>query len=297
MSKNTNKIELDKYYTPVNLAIELIEQTLDFIGRDNIDTIIEPSSGNGSFSNYLFDKYSSKYKILAYDIEPEESRIIKQDFLKLDLEYNDRCLIIGNPPFGKTGGVASQFYKKSCTISKYIAFILSTNHYNNDISLYLYDLVYSTILTNIQYSDRLINTCFNIYKRPVNNINNKYNQYKLNNIKLYNTPDRLPKKDGVEWLYNITDYDLIMGWWGNLNVFYENNSMKNTVIKIKIDIENIELKNKIIQFIKDFDWLSYKKDKTISVPFLSKNDIWKVIGQQFPELRENKEYLNNLFKF
>jgi len=65
------KLYLDKYYTPVDLAIKLVEQTLDFIGRDNINTIIEPSAGNGSFSNYLFDKYSSKYKILAYDIEPE----------------------------------------------------------------------------------------------------------------------------------------------------------------------------------------------------------------------------------
>ena len=92
------KINLDKYYTDTKLAEGLIEDTLNFIGKDKINTIIEPSAGNGSFSNYLYDNYSNSYKILAYDIEPENDTIIKQDYLKLNLLYNDKCLIIGNPP-------------------------------------------------------------------------------------------------------------------------------------------------------------------------------------------------------
>ena len=88
------KIENDKYYTPVSLAKECIDKTFKIIGEENISDIIEPSAGNGSFSNQLFF-------CTAYDIEPESNNIIKQDFLKLDLPYKKGRLIIGNPPYSK----------------------------------------------------------------------------------------------------------------------------------------------------------------------------------------------------
>ena len=56
------KIENDKYYTPVDLAKYCIGKTFEIIGKENITDIIEPSAGNGSFSNQL--------DCTAYDLYP-----------------------------------------------------------------------------------------------------------------------------------------------------------------------------------------------------------------------------------
>ena len=75
------------------MAKYCIDKTYEIIGQDNISEIIEPSAGNGSFSNQL--------NCIAYDIEPENNEIIKQDYLTLGLEYKKGRLIISNPPFGR----------------------------------------------------------------------------------------------------------------------------------------------------------------------------------------------------
>ena len=200
------KIVLDKYYTPSNIAIELIEQTLNFIGRDNIDTIIEPSAGNGAFSNYLFDTYSHKYKILAFDIQPEEDRIIEQDFLKLNLQYNDKCLIIENPPFGVCNVDILHFFNKSITLGKYIAFILPISQLNNTNSIYKYNLTYSKCLGILNYSDRNLHCCFNVYEQPQSGILNKKISNKIEGI------DIIYKRDGKQW-DNVKTCDLCMIRW------------------------------------------------------------------------------------
>lgn len=46
----SNKIDLDKYYTPLDKAKYCIEKAYQIIGENNISEAIEPSAGNGSFS-------------------------------------------------------------------------------------------------------------------------------------------------------------------------------------------------------------------------------------------------------
>jgi hypothetical protein len=46
-----NKLENDKYYTNKKLALRFILKTYKIIGKKNIKEIIEPSAGNGTFSN------------------------------------------------------------------------------------------------------------------------------------------------------------------------------------------------------------------------------------------------------
>ena len=46
------KIEKDKYFTPPELAKELIQLTYDTIG-DDWERIIEPAAGDGSFLQFL----------------------------------------------------------------------------------------------------------------------------------------------------------------------------------------------------------------------------------------------------
>ena len=102
------KIHLDKYYTPKDLAEYVVNKTKEIIGEENITEYLEPSAGAGVFLDYLDKPY------LAYDIEPEQdNRIIKQDYLELDLEYKKGRCIIGNPPYGTRNTLSVKFYKKS----------------------------------------------------------------------------------------------------------------------------------------------------------------------------------------
>lgn len=152
------KIINDKYYTPKDLAKRLIDTTIKVLvynGVNDIEDIIEPSAGNGAFS--------SQIKCTAYDIEPEFKDIIKADFLKENIEYKKNRLCIGNPPFGNSNSLSVKFYKKCCEIGDYIAFIQPISQLNNNLQMYEFDLIYSEDLGIIQYSDRKLHCCFNIY--------------------------------------------------------------------------------------------------------------------------------------
>ena len=76
------KIDNDKYYTSsdvVDLCLSELKKTLV---KDNFKPtrIIEPSAGNGAFSLKIKN-------CIAYDIQPEHSSIIQQDFLTCNLQY------------------------------------------------------------------------------------------------------------------------------------------------------------------------------------------------------------------
>ena len=143
------KIENDKYYTPIVLANELILKTYEVLISENITEIIEPSAGNGSFSNQIPD-------CIAYDLVPEQDNIIQADFLKLDMSYKKGRLFIGNPPFGEKNKLIDDFYNKCCECGDYIAFVLPISCYKNDIKLYKFDLVYSEDLGLKLYTDRIL---------------------------------------------------------------------------------------------------------------------------------------------
>lgn len=116
---------IDKFYTnktSVELCCSLIKQNLSI---NSEDLVIEPSAGNGSFIEEI-KLLSLNYKF--YDLKPESSEIIEQDYL--DLNYKDmitqysKIHIIGNPPFGRQSSLAIKFIKKSCEFCNSISFIL-----------------------------------------------------------------------------------------------------------------------------------------------------------------------------
>ena len=130
MSKNTqttglNRDTIDKYYTNQNIVTTCIQNIKQHIQLNKDDLLIEPSAGNGSFINELSSLSSN---CLFYDIEPENSSIIKQDYLLLDTKNittnYDKIHIVGNPPFGRQSSLAIKFIKKSCQFANSISFIL-----------------------------------------------------------------------------------------------------------------------------------------------------------------------------
>jgi len=124
-TKGLKRNTIDKYYTKdtvVELCLSLIKKHLNI---EKNDLCIEPSAGNGSFisgiklafTNYIF-----------YDLEPENTEIIKQDYLQgnyddLNSKFNN-IHIIGNPPFGRQSSLAIKFIKKSSEFCNSISFIL-----------------------------------------------------------------------------------------------------------------------------------------------------------------------------
>lgn len=168
--RKSHKINLDKYYTPPELAKRLIETTLKVLSEDTISDIIEPSAGNGSFSNQI--------ECTAYDIEPENPNVQKADFLQLNIPYKQGRLCISNPPFGYSNNLSIKFYKKCCEIGDYVAFIQPISQLNNNSQLYEFDLIYSEDLGTASYSGRKLHCCFNIYKRPANGKLNKFKSTK-----------------------------------------------------------------------------------------------------------------------
>lgn len=168
--RKSHKVNLDKYYTPPELAKRLIETTLKVLSGNTISDVIEPSAGNGSFSNQI--------ECTAYDIEPENPNVKKADFLQLDIPYKQGRLCIGNPPFGHSNNMSIKFYKKCCEIGDYVAFIQPISQLNNNSQLYEFDLIYSEDLRTVSYSGRKLHCCFNIYKRPANGKLNKFKSTK-----------------------------------------------------------------------------------------------------------------------
>lgn len=110
----------DQFYTNRNVSAKCIDIWLKHITDKNAN-ILEPSAGDGSFSDYFIE---NNYNIDSYDIEPKKNYIMQENFLKLDTTDFKNMHTIGNPPFGRQSSLAKQFIKKCATFSDSISFIL-----------------------------------------------------------------------------------------------------------------------------------------------------------------------------
>lgn len=268
MRKNSNKIPLDKYYTSPELAKYVVDKTKEIIGEENITEYIEPSAGAGVFLDYLDKPY------LAYDIEPEDDRIIKQDYLELKLDYKKGRCTIGNPPFGEKGNMVRQFYNKAVETSEYISFILPIKLYNNSDTLYKFDLVYSEDLGLRYYSNTKLHCCFNIYKKPVNGKMNKRPNYKLKSVNIISSDPR--QKISYD---DITKYDLRMVGWGAKAGKIIANDEKRYSDEYKIIVLDNKYKDKVFEVLKNGIDLT-----NISTPRINKYTIYKYLKEQIPEI-------------
>lgn len=157
---------IDKYYTKpeiVDICINAIKIHLFTNDIEKNSLIIEPSAGNGAFISHI-KELSKNYKF--YDITPDNSEIIKQDFLELDhqllIETYKIIHIIGNPPFGRQSSTAIKFIKKCCLFAATISFILPKSFkkesmrkrfHENFHLLYEIDLPENSFLVNDIESD------------------------------------------------------------------------------------------------------------------------------------------------
>src|SRR5574344_1868672 len=113
--KDTN----DCFFTKPYIAKKCIDFVVENINDFYDYTIIEPSAGEGAFSEQI-------EKCISYDINPKKDYIIKKDWINSETDIVNKTIIIGNPPFGQQCSLAIKFINKSITYDnvKFICFIL-----------------------------------------------------------------------------------------------------------------------------------------------------------------------------
>jgi len=261
-----SKILNDKYYTSPVLAKKCIDTTFQLLGSQNITDIIEPSAGNGSFSDQL--------NCTAYDIEPEGNKIIQQNFLELELSYKEGRLIIGNPPYGPKMHLVVKFFKKAIQLGDYVSFILPISQLDNIVSLYEFDLIHSEDLGLQQYTDRKLHCVLNIYKRPVKGLNKKPN-FKMKDLSIVRETNK-----GYD---DIQNYDLRMVYWGSgCAGKILSPQDKRYAGEYKITIHNEKLKERIIKILSSTDW--HKELKFIAMLRIKHYHIYNLLKREIPEI-------------
>lgn len=243
-SKGTNKLNLDQYYTSEEDMSYCVNKTLDVL-QDNgysISEFLEPSAGQGVFSNYLT---TSGLNVIAIDIDPKAEDIIAADYLTYDIEYKKDRLIIGNPPYGSKLNLAQKFFKKSINVGDYISFVLPISQFNNTQTMYEFDLIYSEDLGELIFSgDRKVHCCLNVYVRPNNGLNKKKSN-KLKDITIV----RQDSKKFKEF-----DFDIRMCYWGDATAGKILKNDEHYSAEYKIKIHNEDIKDKVVEVLSNVDW-------------------------------------------
>ncbi len=119
--------DLDAFYTHPKIARFCLDLLQDLIVKNlGLDLkafhFLEPSAGSGSFV-YALKELGIK-NCLALDIAPKAQGIHQKDYLLELIEFNQKRVVIGNPPFGHRGKLALHFLNKSLNEAPIVAFIL-----------------------------------------------------------------------------------------------------------------------------------------------------------------------------
>ena len=271
-NKNSNKLNLDKYYTSYDDMEYVVNKSWDILKENGyeISEFLEPSAGNGVFSNYLS---TSGLEVLAIDIEPDGDDIIKADYLTYDLNYVSGRCVIGNPPYGNRLNLAINFFKKSIEIADYIVFILPISQLNNTQSFYQFDLLYSEDLGVMTFSNtRKVHCCLNIYVRPKNGLNKR----RLNKLKDITIVRQDSKK------YKDFEYDIRMCYWGDgtAGKILSENEHYSGEYKIKINNENIN--SEVIEILTNIDWK--KELNSTAMCRIKQYHIINILQKKIPEI-------------
>jgi len=164
-SNNKNK-KLDKFYTNDSVVNEVIDYLINLFKKNsyNIEeySFLEPCAGGGAFLNGLETKLP-KSKCISFDIEPEDPRIEKADFLNLKPKFDEHRISIGNPPFGYKGDLAVSFINKCNEWGSIVVFVLPIQFRRYNIQKHVYNnmkLIYS--------SPDLPKKSFNLEGKPYN---------------------------------------------------------------------------------------------------------------------------------
>lgn len=277
--RKSHKLHLDKYYTPRDHADHVVKKTIELIGADNITEIVETSAGAGVFldavAEYLED-HGLDIPVYGYDLEPEREDIVQQDYLEFKQYYKPGRLIIGNPPFGSRMQLAKKFFQKGVREADYISWILPGGQYQNSNTLYEFDLTYSELLGEVEYSGKSVNSCFNIYERPETKVLNKRgSQPKLQDISVFSEHDKGYRE--------LEDYDVRMVYWGSAGKILQPDD-KDFAGEYKIKVHRPSIRDEVVRVLAEAEG---KWDEIVSfsaMPRLKQRDILEYLKREIPTI-------------
>lgn len=112
---------LEQYYTPKNLAADLVSVLLEKYPALESGSFLEPAGGTGSFVTALQERGITK--IDAVDTHPKHLAVREQDFLTY-LPTKTNLVTITNPPFGRNNALSIPFFNHAAKFSSHIAFLV-----------------------------------------------------------------------------------------------------------------------------------------------------------------------------
>ncbi|MGL5124527.1 MAG: hypothetical protein ACRC6U_00855 [Fusobacteriaceae bacterium] len=264
------KIADDKYYTPkavVKKVIELLEK--DLMPIEQFSRIIEPSAGAGAFLREL------PKSAVGYDILPEFEGIIKGDYLQQEIPYLKNSLVIGNPPFGVSGGLVQKFIKKSFEHSDYVAFVIPVDNYNKQTKIKGVELYKSYKLPEVKYSGVSLKCCINIYKRGETKIK------KVNGVDIvkFSRIKATTKKEEQAFIDLEADFRMIA--YGGVRIV-EVHDKKTRATEYKIIFDKKRNFKPILEA-----FLDKKLKESVTIGRVSIQDIINLIYDSYEDLRAN----------
>ena len=173
---NTRVTGKEQFYTPKDLALELVARVEKTLGPLRGKTILEPAGGTGSFIEAVMA--AGAKKVLSFDIEPLHPEVSKGSFLDQEIE-EDSVLTISNPPFGRNNALSVPFFNHAAGFSEAICFIVPrswrkwsvTNRLDMNFELEVdidLDIDYVDASGELISNKNRLATCFQIWKKTKN---------------------------------------------------------------------------------------------------------------------------------
>ena len=122
--------DLDQFYTNPKISERFVKKVDELYDLSSYDHVIEPSMGEG----FIYDYLPTTNRI-GLDIEKNHPDCLEGDFLewkpeKSGIEYEPllgkipNIAFVGNPPFGRSSGLAIEFFEHCANYSDMVSFII-----------------------------------------------------------------------------------------------------------------------------------------------------------------------------
>lgn len=168
----------EQFYTPAELASDLVASLGALIPDLAARSIVEPAGGTGAFLEAAAAIGATE--LISFDIEPHHPRVLRADFVTDDLRQHlpegHSAVTLSNPPFGRNNSLSIPFFNRAAQFSEYICFIVPRSWRKWSVINRLdrnFHLIQDTDL-QIDYVDAFgervwqknrLSTCFQVWKR------------------------------------------------------------------------------------------------------------------------------------
>lgn len=170
---NTRVTGKEQFYTPRDLALELLSSVRDLVPDFDRRPFLEPAGGSGAFLDAA--AALGLTNLQSWDIEPHDSRVQRGSFLEAKLSIAG-AVTVSNPPFGRNNALSIPFFNHAAAASDYIGFIVPrswrkwsvTNRLDRNFWLVAdrdLQLDYVDVDGKPLMARKRLNTCFQVWER------------------------------------------------------------------------------------------------------------------------------------